>query len=53
MTFCEDPDDPYRVTQAVYQFVRGEYRWAHAMGNSGLLLEVRVTEAKRANFQQP
>lgn len=28
MTFCEDPDDPYRVTQAVYQFVRDRWLWA-------------------------
>lgn len=28
MTFCEDPDDPYRVTQCVYQFVRGDFLWA-------------------------
>lgn len=28
MTFCEDPDDPYRVTQAVYLFVKGHFIYA-------------------------
>jgi hypothetical protein len=28
MTFCEDPNDPYRVTTAIYQFIQGDYLWA-------------------------
>jgi hypothetical protein len=31
MTFCEDPDEPSRVTQAVYLFIQGTHLWAQHM----------------------
>lgn len=41
MTFCEDPDDPYRVTQCVYQFIRGDWLWAqHITASEIRLLKV-------------